>query len=258
VPRLRTLQVSSAEDVRGFFDALADGYRDSHGDADMLLRERLRLIQKLLRGVRRSCLVEIGCGNGLHLFPLAGAFEEAIGTDLSARMIAAAERRRGAEPDGARVRLAVHAAERLSSVADESASAVLCVGAFEHMLDPRGVLSEVDRVLEPGGAFVCLAPNGDYVWYTHVAPLLGLSTRHLSTDRFMRRAEWRSRLVEANLQGVDIGTWRFVPAGDMPRWAGVALSLLDAVGRTLSISRLRGGCYVKAVKPSRRVARMSM
>jgi 2-polyprenyl-6-hydroxyphenyl methylase/3-demethylubiquinone-9 3-methyltransferase len=257
VARLRTLQVSGAGDVRRFFDALADEYRDSHGDGDTLLRERLRLIQKLLRGVRRSCLVEIGCGNGLHLFPLAGEFDSSIGTDLSPRMIAAAERRRATDSNGARVRLAVHAAERLSTVQDESAGAVLCVGAFEHMLDPLGVLSEVRRVLEPGGAFVCLAPNGGSIWYTHLAPLLGLNTRHLSTDRFMSRAEWRSRLLEAGLQDVNIGAWRFVPAGDMPGWAAAAMRLLDCAGRALFISRLRGGCYVKAVKPSRRVASTS-
>jgi 2-polyprenyl-6-hydroxyphenyl methylase/3-demethylubiquinone-9 3-methyltransferase len=258
VPRLRTLQVTGAEDVRRFFDALADQYRDSHGDGDALLRERLRLIRRLLHGVRRSCLVEIGCGNGLHLFPLAAEFDAAIGTDLSPRMIDAAERRRATTPHGARIRLAVHAAERLSGVPDESASAVLCVGAFEHMLDPRGVLSEAHRVLEPGGAFVCLAPNGGHVWYTHLAPLLGLATRHLSTDRFMSRAEWRSRLIAADLQEADIGSWRFVPAGDMPGWAAAMMKLLDGVGRVSFISCLRGGCYVKALKPSRRVASRSI
>lgn len=246
--RLQTLEVNDPDDVRRFFDGLADAYHDSHGDADALLRYRLGLIRSLLRGAGRSCLVEIGCGNGLHLFPLADEFDTAIGIDLSPKMIAVAESRRMAHPRGSRIRFATHAAERLSSVPDESASAVLCVGAFEHMLEPHRVLSEVRRVLEPGGAFVCLAPNGDYVWYTQLAPRLGLHTRHLSTDRFMSRAEWRARLLGAELQLVALGAWRFVPAGDMPRWAAATMRFLDRVGQLFGLSGFRGGTYVKAVK----------
>jgi ubiquinone/menaquinone biosynthesis C-methylase UbiE len=255
--RLHTLDVSGAEDVRRFFDALADQYRDNHGDAERLLRDRLCLIRSLLRAVGRSCLVEIGCGSGLHLFPLAGEFEVAIGTDFSPGMIAAAERRRATHPHGPRVRLFVQAAERLSSLADETADAVLCVGAFEHMLDHAGVLHEVARVLKPGGVFVCLAPNAECVWYTHVAPCLGLQTRHLSTDRFVSCAEWRTLVLQADLRPADIGNWRFVPAGDMPRWAATAMRLVDGIGRAFRISSLRGGCYVKAVKPSSRLASTS-
>jgi 2-polyprenyl-6-hydroxyphenyl methylase/3-demethylubiquinone-9 3-methyltransferase len=250
MPPPHTLHVRDAEDVRRFFDALADEYRDSHGHAGRLLRDRLALIRALLRGAGRSCLVEIGCGNGLHLFPLAHDFDHVVGTDLSPRMIAAAERQRAGHSRGAHIRLAAHAAERLSSVADASADAVLCVGAFEHMLDPRAVLKEVGRVLRPGGAFVCLAPNGGCLWYTHFAPFLGLRTRHLSTDRFMGPAEWRARLIESDLHALVIGTWRFVPAGDMPAWAAAAMSLLDRIGRALRIATFRGGVYVKAVKPA--------
>jgi hypothetical protein len=117
------------------------------------------------------------------------------------------------------------------------------------MLEPHRVLAEVRRVFTPGGAFVCLAPNGDYVWYTHLAPWLGLHTRHLSTDRFMGRAEWRARLLEADLRVAALGAWRFVPAGDMPRWAAAAMQLLDRVGQLFRVPHLRGGGYVKAVKP---------
>jgi hypothetical protein len=112
-------------------------------------------------------------------------------------------------------------------------------------------------VLKPGGAFVCLAPNGGYVWYTHLAPWLGLHTRHLSTDRFMRREEWRALLLDAGLQPADVGSWRFVPAGDMPAWAAATMRLLDRLGRLLNISALRGGIYVKGLKPLRATARTS-
>jgi SAM-dependent methyltransferase len=248
MPLLRTRPVHGVEDIRAFFDALAEHNHERHGDADRLLRYRLRLIRGLLRDVGRACILEIGCGNGRHILPLAGEFDAAIGTDLSPRMIAAAEVIRTAECHGKRVRFAADAAERLESVPDNVADAVLCVGAFEHMQNRKAVLKEVWRVLKPGGAFVCLSANGGSVWYTHLAPWLGLATRHLSSDRFVRGSEWRALLREARLDLLTIGYWRFVPSGDMPRWAAAMMSGVDRIGAVLCISALRGGCYVKAVK----------
>jgi ubiquinone/menaquinone biosynthesis C-methylase UbiE len=257
LPQLSTRQVREASDVRRFFDALAEDYRESHGDADRLLCYRLRLIRQLLRDAGRGCLVEIGCGNGVHLFPLTRDFETVIGTDLSPRMIAAADAIRTAHPYGKRVRLAADPAERLVSVPDRVADAVLCVGAFEHMLDQRGALREVERVLKPGGAFVCLSANGGYLWHTRLAPWLGIQTRHLSTDRFLSGSEWPALLHEAGLDPVAVGSWRFVPAGDMPKWGGMLMRALDGLGAALRMPALRGGCYVKAFAPPPWVATTS-
>jgi 2-polyprenyl-6-hydroxyphenyl methylase/3-demethylubiquinone-9 3-methyltransferase len=248
VTPLKTRAIESPEDIRAFFDALSDNYREAHGSHARLLRYRLRLIRRLLREGGRSCLVEIGCGNGLHLFPLADEFERAIGTDLSAGMIGAARVICASKRLESRVRLNVDPAESLTSVPDAVADAVLCVGAFEHMQYKSRVLGQVNRVLKPGGAFICLSVNGASIWYTRLAPWLGLHTRHLSTDRFLSAAEWRPLLHDAGLEPLAIGHWRFVPAGDMPRWAAIFMRVLDRLGAVLGISSWRGGCYVKAVK----------
>lgn len=247
--RLRTRRVDEAGDIAEFFDALAGDYRDCHGDAARRLHDRLALIRRLLRGQPRSLLVEIGCGNGMHLFELAGEFTEALGTDLSQRMIASAEKIRAQRGLCEKVRLAAEPAERLSSVPDAAADVVLCVGAFEHMTAKAAVLAEAMRVLRPGGAFVCLTPNGDYVWYTRLAPWMGLETRHLSTDRFVRPREWPALLRAAGLEPRAAGSWQFVPAGDMPRWTSRLLRVLDVLGRVPGLRSLRGGHYVCAIKP---------
>lgn len=247
--RLRTREVRDPDDVVRFFDALAHEYRDGHGDAARALGDRLALIRRLLPD-RRSLLVEIGCGNAMHLLALAPLFEEAVGTDVSPKMIAAARAERAQRAPRGRVRFAVDRAERLSSVAADSADLVLCVGAFEHMIDHAAVLAEVARVLRPRGVFVCLSPNDGYVWYTHLAPWLGLDTRHLSTDRFVAPDRWPVLLGAAGLEVSALGFWRFIPAGDMPRWAASTMRALDRIGAALRIDALRGGCYVRAVKPS--------
>jgi len=245
---LRTRIVQDSEGVRAFFDGIAGGYRESHGRADRLLEYRLALIRRLLPSRPGGVLLEIGCGPGAHLFPLASAFDRAIGADLSPNMIAAAALVRRKHPCAAHIGLHAEAAERMVSVENEAVDVVLCTGAFEHMPDKPAVLSEVRRVLKPGGYFVCLTVNGDYLWYRRIAPWLGYEVKHLSSDRFVNEAELRALLLEAGLRVRESGYWRFVAKGDMPGWAARALEWLDRVGTMLKPSLLRGGLYVCAVK----------
>ena len=245
---LQTTPVRYAEDIRAFFDAIAPTYADTHGQVDRALRDRMALIDSLLAGTHRHTLVEIGCGTGLHLFPMAGKFKECIGTDLSPAMIARAEAIRHGHPEGARIRLRVDPAESLATLADETADAVLCVGALEHMPDKATVLNQVVRILKPGGAFVCLTPNGDYVWYRHLAPRLGLPIRHLSTDRFLGEAELKALLKGSGMILDRLLPWSFIPRGDMPAgWARV-LGLVDGLGRLTGRTCWRGGLAFRAIK----------
>jgi ubiquinone/menaquinone biosynthesis C-methylase UbiE len=246
--RLRTRCVQESGDIRAFFDAIAGNYRESHGSAARLLKYRLALIRSLLAPSSGGILLEIGCGPGAHLFPLADKYCRIIGADLSPNMINAAEIIRRTHACAARIELYVEPAERLASIKDEAADAVLCVGAFEHMLDQAAVLSEVRRVLKPDGRFVCLTLNGDYLWYRRIAPCLGYEVKHLSSDRLVNEGQLRALLQEAGLRVNALGYWRFVAKGDMPGWAALGLEWLDRAGMVWKPSLLRGGLYVCAEK----------
>lgn len=246
--RLRTRSAQNSGDVRAFFDAIAGGYRESHGSADLLLDYRLALIRRLLAPSLGGVLLEIGCGPGVHLFPMANAFSRAIGADLSPNMIVAAETMQRRHPCAARIELYAERAERLTFIEDNAIDAVLCVGAFEHMPDKAAVLGEVRRVLKSGGRFVCLTVNGNYLWYRRIAPWLGYDVKHLSSDHFVNAAEMRALLQEAELRVSELGYWRFVAKGDMPSWAARALEWLDSAGMVCKPSLLRGGLYVCADK----------
>lgn len=246
--RLRTRPVRDNRDIRAFFDANAADYRESHGNPNRLLNDRLALIRRLLMPCEGGVLLEIGCGPGVHLFPLADAFRRVIGVDLSPGMIAAADAIRQTQPCATHVELVAEPAERMVSVKDQVADVVLCVGAFEHMPDKAGVLDEVHRVLKRGGRFVCLTLNGDYLWYRRIAPWLGHETRHLSSDHFVNAAEMRDLLHGAKLKDVESGYWRFIARGDMPGWAALSLQCLDRIGMFCKPAQLRGGLYVCAGK----------
>ncbi|WP_341327622.1 methyltransferase domain-containing protein [Methylotuvimicrobium sp. KM2] len=244
--KLKTRQVEGSADIRAFFDRIAGSYRETHGRPDRLLAYRLSIIRPLL-GKRRGTLLEIGCGTGMHLFELAGLYEQAIGTDLSPNMISEAETLREQHSNRETIRFAIDPAEQLKTIESGRIDTVLCVGAFEHMPDKPRVLRQIARVLKPGGEFICLTPNGAYCWYTAIARKFRWDTRHLSSDRFMTRQELCGLLNDAGLAPETIGYWTFIPKGDMPSPIYWLLSGLNIIGERLKIPALRGGIYLKAV-----------
>ena len=193
-------------------------------------------------------LLEIGCGTAVHLAKLASAFSQLIGADISSGMVNAAWRRVHTSPYRDRIELRVDPAEELRTIDDASVDGVLCVGALEHMLDRDQVVRQVARALKNGGVFVLLTPNGRYCWYTLLAPLLGCSTRHLSTDRFLDRKEAISLLQFAGFRLTGWDFWTFIPKADMPRWTGVILEVLDRVGRICRLGACRGGLVLTATR----------
>lgn len=244
--------VRGREDVRAFFDDVARDYRESHGDAAQLFRYRLRLLHALLPQEQGGVLVEIGCGPGQHLLALAARFDRAVGLDLSPVMIEQAERLRRQHPLRERIVFAVDPAEELATLEPDSVDALICIGAFEHMLQPDRVLRQIRRVLKVDERFVCLTPNGGYVWYTHLARRLGCEVRHLTTDRFVTERRFRALLAASGLEVEHAGYWTFIPRGDMPRAVATVLDVLDAFGRIFGVPALRGGLYLVAKKAGQR------
>lgn len=245
--RLKTRSIDCQSQLVAHFDQSAADYEEAHGDASRLLDYRLALIRERCEG-RSGVLLEIGCGTAIHLFSLAPAFSRLVGTDISAGMIDAAERKAQTSPYRDRIELRVDAAEELTTINDGSVDVVLCVGAFEHMLDRGQVVCQVSRVLKSGGAFVLLTPNGGYCWYTFLAPLLGISTRHLSTDCFLNSVE-AARLVQSPGLSLTVRDfWTFIPKGDMPGWTAAILEVLDRLGRIFRLGIFRGGMILTAIK----------
>jgi 2-polyprenyl-6-hydroxyphenyl methylase/3-demethylubiquinone-9 3-methyltransferase len=247
VASLKTRTIRERSELVAHFNQNATAYAEAHGDAARLLEYRLELILRCCEG-RSGVLLEIGCGTAIHLAKLAPAFSRLIGTDISSEMIDAARRKVQTSPYRDRIELRVDPAEELGTIDDASVDTVLCVGAFEHMLDRAQVVRQVSRVLKSGGVFVLLTPNGRYCWYTLVAPLLGSSTRHLSTDCFLNFREASGLLQSAGLRLIGRDHWTFIPKGDMPGWTGVILEALDRLGRICRLGACRGGLIFTAVR----------
>jgi ubiquinone/menaquinone biosynthesis C-methylase UbiE len=240
-------------DVRSYFDQCAsNGFPEEHGDPQRLLEYRLRLIRNIAGPRPGDVVLDLGCGNGHHLFALGSEVGRGIGVDVSPGMIEVARARLRNSPWRNNLAFEVDNAEELKGIPNQSVDLAMCIGAFEHMLDKRAVLDSVYRVLKFGGRFFCLAPHADYVWYRTLAPLLGFATKHLSTDRMLARDEFFALLDQAGFQRIRCAPWTFIPKGDVPTLIASLLTGLDAIGRHARLVSLRGGlslCAWKDAKP---------
>jgi|ERR1041384_1472984 2-polyprenyl-6-hydroxyphenyl methylase/3-demethylubiquinone-9 3-methyltransferase len=246
--KLVTTPVQSTADIKDFFDNCARAYSEQHGHPERLLNYRIALIKQYARPSNEEVVLDVGCGNGHHLFALAGDIGHGIGIDLSPAMIEIAQERLQHSPWQSKLTFLSEDGETLSALAEPSIDLAICVGALEHMLNKSAALINVYRVLKPGGRFFCLTLNGGYFWYQALAPLLGLETKHLSTDRFLKRDELVSLFTEAGFCRIQIGCWTFIPKGDMPRVLGGICQGLDFIGKVLRIHSWRGGLWLCAWK----------
>ena len=109
-----------------------------------------RVLHEQQRNVTRKTLLDVGCGGGI----LAEAFAElgfsVTGIDPSASSVATAQRH--ADARGVSILYHVGAGEQLP-FADNSFDYVSCCDVLEHVQDVDAVLSEIRRVLKPGGLF---------------------------------------------------------------------------------------------------------
>jgi ubiquinone/menaquinone biosynthesis C-methylase UbiE len=97
-------------------------------------------------------ILEIGCGIGTVVFELSEKGHNIVGIDISGEAIEYGRNKYG------NVRLDTQAAETLP-YEDESFEVVLSFDLFEHIAEIDKHISEVRRVLGPGGYYLFQTPN---------------------------------------------------------------------------------------------------
>ncbi len=139
-------------------------------------------------------LLDIGCGTGAAVRDAAPVVKRAAGVDLSPGMIARAnELAEGLK----NVKFVEADSERLP-FKDEKFTALLCTTSFHHYPDPRRAVSEMARVLKPGGRVVIGDACTDRFGMRAFDLVLRMVQR--SHVRMYRSRELRAFLADAGLE----------------------------------------------------------
>jgi ubiquinone/menaquinone biosynthesis C-methylase UbiE len=148
--------MATREPAQQFFDRRArDYYRDNYEQPhnrhayNLMLRRQACLELVPPAG---GLVLDLGCGPGAMLVPLAQAGHRVIASDLSPAMVAEAARR--LVQLGQPSRAVVASATELP-FADGSLAAVVTTGVLEYVPDLRAAMAEIARVLAPGGTAIC-------------------------------------------------------------------------------------------------------
>lgn len=138
-------------------------------------------------------ILEVGCGTGGFVAAAAESGREVVGTDIASRWLVLARKRLEsigfgqAEPrfnasDSQPPDLIVACAEGLP-FEDDTFSVVVADSLLEHVLDPSRAISEMIRVVKPGGMIVIWFPNRNWIGPDPHVGLIGLPllSRDLAT-----------------------------------------------------------------------------
>lgn len=188
----------------GIYDAVAEHW---WSDDIRWVRTLKNLVPGRLRWMDRQIdwagkrVLDLGCAGGFMAEALAARGAIVTGIDPAADAIAAA--RRHAEAGGLAITYDVGVGEVLPYNAGEF-DAVVCVDVLEHVADLNKVMSEVVRVLAPGGMFLFDTINRN--------PLAQLATITMAEDvlrllpkgthdpaMFIKPAELRAAMTQAGL-----------------------------------------------------------
>jgi ubiquinone/menaquinone biosynthesis C-methylase UbiE len=158
-----------------------------------------RLVDRFMKGKRS--LLEIGGGCSELLESLASP--RAVACDLSREMLLR-------RPQGAQSDRVVAVGERLP-FDDHSFDGVFSINVLEHVVDLPRVLAESARVLEDGGLWMAVTPNGDWERLLDLAERWSLKIPE-GPHEFVTTRRLRQE-VSRHLEVVEHQTLLVLPAG---------------------------------------------
>ena len=129
---------------------------------DVALRRRARWLIENLSLKNKDKVLDLGCGDGYYLFLLSnlGINVNLIGLDNYKPALASAKKNLKSK----KIRLIFSNASRLPFKTNYF-DKVVASEVLEHVSNDLKVVSEVRRVLKPGGIFVLSVPHANYPFF---------------------------------------------------------------------------------------------
>lgn len=162
----------------------------------LILTRRLRLVRAFLPDPCAH-LVDFGCGNGAQTVLLAKSCRRVTGVDVDADYLAAFAR----EIVARRLRERVSGLSLVDNripLPDGVADVVTSFTVLEHVPDERAALTEMFRVLKPGGRLILSVPNRWWIFETHGCNLPWLPWNRVPLVSWWPKA-WHDRWARARI-----------------------------------------------------------
>ena len=160
-------------------------------------------------------VLDFGCGTGYGTHSLAKDARSIVGVDISTEAIDAA--RREFLDENSKERLDYRVIDTIEQAPlpfeDDSFDTVVSFQVVEHVHDVDLYLSEIRRVLRPGGVFVCATPDRRTRLYRRQLPFNRFHLREWAPDEF-------GKLVEGTFPGTTVFGMTATPqalAGELKR-----------------------------------------
>lgn len=249
-----------ADEIRDFFDEMAIERNEviaSNLIIDYEQTVRSQMVISMIDPKPEEVILDGGCGNARDLIQLAPSGCKCVGIDFSPNMIEEAKKEL-ATRNIQRVELEVGDLTNLR-FSDQTFDKVFASEVLEHVPDYRKAVSEMARVLKPGGTLVVTTPNRRSLYgfdrYIICQRILRLKHRH-PYDEWKTFKELASALENNKLEIVRSAGVCYVPGFLVPYHLPTALKkLLITIVRRLEarLSRtLPHSGYVLAIKAVKR------
>lgn len=143
------------------FDQIAKSYARKDLVSSSVVARQYRVMCAIEQIVHNTpnigVIVDFGCGVGAPARYLHGRYQQYIGVDQSAELIAAAKSYNTGLPD---VKFIVGNA-KATNLPKHSADLILSIGALHHMTELDAVVQEMKRVAKPGAKLAVIEPQNE-------------------------------------------------------------------------------------------------
>lgn len=215
-----------AEEATNLSRYLSDAYsaetisvapsRNPTGYSEIMLVEKLKAVAKHVHG--EACVLDLCCGNGAHICEIAPQAGHVVGVDFSPPFVQAARQR--IQAGGHANAEAILANARALPFEAASMDVVYSLSALYSIPNVHEVVSEVARVLKPGGYFL-----GDFGNVLSLNTLVVRSTPGIAHQHCLPLGAMKSMLRERGFFIVSHRSFQLLPMwGGSPAWMRPILS----------------------------------